>query len=272
MRIGVRVNLRKDDNILEGFKKVKEFGMDNCQLDCWDTELFTEQNVDAIREAVAETGVEITAFWCGWEGPRVWNFIEGPDTLGLVPVAYRYARMKNLMAGSDFAKKLGVKQIITHAGFMPENPSDRVYKEVISALKVVANYCKENEQEFLFETGQETPTTLIRAINDIGTGNLGVNLDPANLLMYGKGNPIDAVKMFGTLIKGVHAKDGEYPKDSMRLGEEKPLGEGLVSYPEFISELKKVGYTGALSIEREIKGDKQIEDIIHAKKLLETLI
>ncbi|WP_105617137.1 sugar phosphate isomerase/epimerase family protein [Vallitalea okinawensis] len=272
MKIGVRVNLRKNNDVKKEFEKVREFNMDNCQLDCWDPEMFTDEIAEEVKEAMKTTGVSITAFWCGWQGPKVWNFIEGPVTLGLVPTAYRFVRMQNLMDGSDFAKKLGVNQIVTHAGFMPENPNDPIYTEVISALRTVADYCKSNGQEFLFETGQETPTTLVRVIDDIGTGNLGINLDPANLLLYGKANAVDAVRIFGALIKGVHAKDGDYPTNSRELGEEKPLGEGEVNFPAFIEALKEVGYDGALTIEREIEGDKQIKDIIHAKQLLETLI
>ena len=124
---------------------------------------------------------------------------------------------------------------------------------------------------FCLETGQETPVTLLRCLLDVGTGNMGVNLDPANLLMYGKANPVDAVDVLGAHIKTVHAKDGEYPTDPYKLGVEKPLGEGRVDFPRLIAKLKGIGYGGPLIIEREISGEQQIRDIVRAKEMLEPL-
>ena len=125
---------------------------------------------------------------------------------------------------------------------------------------------------FWFETGQETPITLLRTIHDIGTDNLGINLDPANLLMYGKANPVDALDVFGQYVRGVHAKDGEYPTNGRQLGVEKPLGEGRVNFPALLTKLKALGFSGALTIEREISGPQQIADIQKAKQMLTALL
>ena len=124
----------------------------------------------------------------------------------------------------------------------------------------------------MFETGQETPITLLRTILTVNTGNLGINLDPANLLLYGKANPCDALDVFGKYVMGVHAKDGEYPTDPLYLGQEKRIGDGRVNFPLLIEKLKKLGYDGSLTIEREISGEKQVQDILYAKKFLEELI
>ena len=136
--------------------------------------------------------------------------------------------------------------------------------------------CKENGQNFLFETGQETPVTLKRAIQDIekavGKGNVGINLDPANLIMYGKANPVDALEVFGEYVMGIHGKDGKYPTDVHHLGDEVPLGQGKVNYPAFIAKLKEIGYQGDITIEREISGEEQKKDIRMAKELLDKLI
>ena len=183
-----------------------------------------------------------------------------------------FARIENLKQGSDFAKKLGVENVATHVGFLPETPNTEQYHSVVCAIRTVAQYCKDNGQYFLFETGQETPVTLRRTIEDVGTGNLGINLDPANLILYGKANPIDALDVFGEYVRDVHAKDGCYPADGKNLGKEKPLGEGKVNFPALVKKLKEIGYDGPLSIEREITGEKQKKDIIMAKTLLEKLI
>jgi sugar phosphate isomerase/epimerase len=110
-------------------------------------------------------------------------------------------------------------------------------------------------------------------IEDVGTGNLGINLDPANLLMYGKANPVDALDIIGKYVRSVHAKDGEYPVDSRNLGAEKPIGQGRVNFPALIAKLKETGFDGSIIIEREIpEGPEQDKDILNAKAFLEKLI
>jgi len=267
LAIGVIVSMNAD--IAAKFSDLQQMGIYTCQLSCFEASRMTGEMADKVRQAAQQYGIEITAFWCGWPVPRFWNFFEGPTTLGLVPTAYRARRLEILLEGSDFAGRLGVTDLITHVGFIPENPHDPDYIGVVHALKLLTKRCQDNGQYFLFETGQETPVTLKRTIEDIGLPNLGVNLDPANLLMYGKANPLDAVDLFGSLIRGVHAKDGEYPTGAKALGVEKPLGEGRTNYPEFIKKLKRSGYRGALTIEREIEGEQQLRDIRRAKTLLE---
>ncbi len=129
-------------------------------------------------------------------------------------------------------------------------------------VRTIAQYCKSKGIGLNFETGQETPVTLMRVFQDAGCDNLGINLDPANLIMYGRGNPVDAIDIFGDKIRGVHVKDGDYPKDDFyKLGNEKVVGEGSVNYPVFLLKLLKQGYKGDLYIEREIAGEQQTIDI-----------
>ena len=271
MNIGILLNFN-ETNIEMEFEKAAELGFGFCQLCSWNMDVFTDEVAERIVNASQKYNVKITSLWCGWKGPSVWDFFEGPLTLGLVPPEYRFERMNNLFSGSDFAKKIGVENLITHAGFIPETPLTKEYSSLIVALRRVATHCKENGQNFLFETGQETPVTLLRAIEDIGTGNVGINLDPANLILYGKANPVDALDVFGKYVKDIHAKDGCYPTNGKNLGEEKPIGEGRVNFPALVNKLKEIGYNGVLNIEREISGEQQIKDIMKAKKYLEELI
>ncbi|PJJ29954.1 sugar phosphate isomerase/epimerase family protein [Lacrimispora celerecrescens] len=276
MRIGVMVELFQDTDVDGKFAELRSMGMESCQLVCWDQKLMNENTADKVIAAVNRHKVDITAFWCGWEGPRVWDFYDGQLTLGLVPEAFRFERMKMLEKGIDFAAMIHVRDVATHVGYMPENPYDPNYQGVLTCLKTLVNQCKKNQQNFLFETGQETPVTLKRAIQDIeketGKGNVGINLDPANLIMYGKANPVDALEVFGEYVMGIHGKDGKYPTDGHMLGEEVPLGEGKVNYPAFVAKLKEIGYAGDITIEREISGEEQKRDILMAKSLLEQLI
>lgn len=271
MDIGVIVNIAKG-NVDNSIKSVRDFGFDCCQLNCWDMTVLTEEFASEVKAALDKYNVKVTTFWCGWEGPRAWNFYEGALTLGLVPATYRYTRMNNLKRGSMFAKMLGVDKIATHVGFIPENPNDENYRELVVALRDVVSFCRANGQSFLFETGQETPVTLLRTIEDIELDNVGINLDPANLILYGKGNPIDALDVFGKYVMDVHAKDGFYPTNGKKLGREVKVGEGKVNFPEFIKKLREVGYNGSLIIEREISGPQQAEDIKETKIYLESLI
>jgi len=256
--IGVIYQLK---NVLEyGAEKLLELDIDCVQLQCFTPELLTEENAEKVKKAL-DGKIRVSSFWAGWTGPRIWDFESGPHLLGLVPEAYRAMRLAEVLKGVDFASWLGVKNVATHVGFIPENPSTAEYKGILGAVKHIVKYCGEKGINFNFETGQETPTTLMRIITDVGADNVGINLDPANLIMYGKGNPVDALDLFRGRINGVHVKDGDYPTDFYKLGCERVVGEGSVNYPVYLPKLIKQGYTGDLYIEREIKGDQQIEDI-----------
>jgi sugar phosphate isomerase/epimerase len=260
---------------LESFSRIKELGFDTCQIGCWNSAIYTQKNAIELKEKAEKSNIEITALWVGWPGPAVWNFFEGPLTLGLVPLEYRYIRTEVLKKASEFAKILNVQNIITHVGFIPENPNDSLYRSLIPVLCDIVSYLKNNNQFFNFETGQETPITLLRTIQNIqnmGLNNIGINFDPANLLLYGKANPIDALDLLGKYVRGVHIKDGEYPTDGINIGREKPVGEGRINFHELIKKLKDFNYKGVLTIEREILGPRQKKDIIKAKKLLLSML
>jgi len=269
MKLGVIIGMT--DRPEEAIARVAGLGLPSCQISAW-SDLYTPDLARRLRAAADGAAVEITTLWAGWPGPRVWNFIEGPTTIGIVPPAWRPVRVDALKQGADFAAEVGIPGISTHVGFIPENPSDPEYPGVLAALRDVAGHARERGLEFWFETGQETPVTLLRTIQDLGLDNLGINYDPANLLMYGKANPVDALDIIGKYVRGVHAKDGEYPTNGRELGVEKPLGEGRVNYPAFIARLRSLGFDGALTIEREIHGPQQTADIRRAIEYLGGLI
>lgn len=243
------------------FDHVSQFGLNVCQLVSWDTSQATEDVAATVVKESKEAKVRVCAVWAGVPGPAKWNFTEGPSTLGLVPPEFRWARIEALKKWADFASWIKAPAIITHCGFIPENPSDTNFPGVIVAIREVAEYCGTKGIEFWFETGQETPVTVLRTIERVGTGNLGVNLDPANLILYGKGNPVDSLDVFGKYVRNIHVKDGLYPTDGDNLGKEVKVGDGKVRFPEFLKKLKAIGFKGELIIEREISGDQQIKDI-----------
>jgi sugar phosphate isomerase/epimerase len=267
MRLGVIVPIGKDPDA--SLRRVHDFGFPTCQLY---PEAFDAPFAARVRAALDRYGIEGTSLVATGPGPEVYDFYRGPLTIGVVPREYRESRIAKIKKTSDFAKMCGIPAVQTHCGFIPENPNDPVYKEAVAAIREVALYCKQNKQNFRCETGQETPITLVRAIRDAGVDTLGVNLDAANLILYGKANPVDAVEVLGPYIQGVHAKDGLYPTDPKELGREVPIGKGKVNFPVFIRKLKEAGYHGPLTIEREIEGAEQKRDILAAKAYLEKLI
>jgi sugar phosphate isomerase/epimerase len=257
----------------ETIKRVRDIGFSNCflSLDGY-IDKFTADAAKQIGDLLAKYELVATAVEVVGPGALEWNFTGGPSTIGLVPPKTRAARIDALRQVSDFAKLLGIGQVQTHCGFIPENPADPLYPEAVEAIRAVAQHCHGNGQYFLMETGQETPTTMSRAIRDVNMPNLSVGLDTANLILYGKANPVDAVDIIGTHVRSVHAKDGKWPTDPSRLGEEVLIGKGLVDFKTVFTKLHKLGYIGAITIERETSGPQQIEDVKNEKMYLQRIL
>jgi sugar phosphate isomerase/epimerase len=267
MRLGVITGISPDPEA--AIRRVSELGFPTCQVSVGEP---SDAKLNKLRAALERYHVEATSAVSGGPGKEVYDFYHGPETIGLVPRATRAARIARMKAVADFAQKLGIPAVQGHCGFIPESPNDPLYKETVQAIREVALYCKSKGLALRCETGQETPPALVRAITDAGTGNIGVNFDAANLVMYGKADPVDAVDILGPYIQGVHAKDGKYPVDARHLGVEVPIGQGAVNWPALIAKLKGIGYSNPLMIEREIHGEKQTADILAAKAFLERLI
>lgn len=272
MKIGTCVNFSSPEEIPAKLAVLKENGFDSCQLISWTPSVWTPENAEFLKKCLKQYGVTVSAFWCGWNGPVIWNFYDGQLTLGLVPPEYRQMRIQNLCDGADFAHSLGISDVVTHMGFIPENPYDPNFHSFCVAVRTVAQYLKQNGQYLLFETGQETPVTLLRCFETVGMDNLGINLDTANLILYGKANPVDALDVFGKYVRNLHAKDGRYPVNGHDLGEETRLGEGKVDFRALFSRLKELGYDSHVTIEREISGPQQLSDILDAKNYLQAII
>jgi sugar phosphate isomerase/epimerase len=253
----------------QAIAKVHAFGFKTCQIHVG---MSPPSIVEPLRGALAKYNIEATAVMTLGEGKMVWDFYRGPLTIGIIPPATRQSRIDALKRASDLGKKLNIEAVHTHCGFIPEDPNDALYHDAVSAIHEVAAYCKGNGQTFMMETGQETPITLLRAIEDVGLDNVRVNLDTANLILYGKGEPVGALDVVGKYIHGLHAKDGLYPTNPKKLGTEVAIGSGQVNFPAVMQGLKRLNFVGPITIEREISGPKQEADIRASKKFLENLI
>ncbi len=254
-------------------RRVHDLGFSNCFLSL-DKYIgsFTPQLAAQFRDLLARFEVTATTVEVVGPPPLVWNFMQGPSTIGVIPPGTRAARIDALRQASDFAGLLGVSQVQTHCGFIPEDPTDPLYPEAVEAIRSVAQHCQRNGQYFLMETGQETPTTMSRMIRDVAMPNLAVGLDTANLILYGKANPVDAVDIIGPHVRSVHAKDGCWPTDPDKLGQEVLIGQGLVDFRQVFTKLHRLGYTGAITIERETSGPQQIADVREEKLYLERIL
>ncbi|PYV26786.1 MAG: xylose isomerase [Acidobacteria bacterium] len=267
MRLGLIIGVGKDPD--GAIRKVHDLGVPTCQVG---VDSFEPEMVARLRGALDRYRIEATSLVIGGPGPEEYDFYNGPLTIGFVPREWRARRIEHAKKASDFAKQCGIAAVQTHCGFIPENPNDPVYKETVVTIREVASYCRHNGQSFRYETGQETPITLLRAIQDVGLDNQGVNFDVANLILYGKANPVDALEIIGPYVQGIHAKDGLWPTDPRNLGKEVPIGQGKVDFPRIIQRLQQMRYQGAITIEREISGPQQMEDIRKEKAYLEKLI
>ena len=269
MALGIMIGLGNDPEATVA--KVHSLGLSTCQMDA---DHLDDDLVERLRAALDKYGVVMTAMGTDGPGPYIYNFYDGPLTLGLIPRTYRAQRVEKLKKFSDYVKKLNVPAIRIHAGFIPEDPNDELYREAVETLREVVSHCKRNGQQFLYETGTETPITMLRAIEDIGLDNQGVNLDTANLILYDKANPLDALDILGPYVKNTHAKDGLYPTNPRDLGREVEIPHGKVDFPKIIARLRGLNYQGPITIEREISGPGQLDsvkrEITYLRKLIES--
>lgn len=257
----------------ERLRRVRDLGFSNCALSL-DGYVghFTNELAAQFRDLLQKYQLVVTAVEVVNPPPLVWDFQHGPSTIGLVPPATRAARIDALRQVSDFAVRFDIGQVQTHCGFIPEDPANPLYQQTVEAIRTVAQHCLGNGQYFLMETGQETPTTMARVLRDVGMNNLGVGLDTANLILYGKANPVDAVDILGSRVRSIHAKDGRWPTDPDKLGEEVLIGTGLVDFRQVFTKLRRLGYSGTVTIERETSGTQQLKDIRAEKAYLEAIL
>jgi sugar phosphate isomerase/epimerase len=256
---------------LEAMQAVRDLDIPTVQIGYSPT-LDNDAGIAAIRDACAETGIEITTVFCGFAGESYADIPTVQATVGLVPPTTRAERLQVTERIAAFAHRLGVVRVAAHIGFVPEETADPLYAEIVQTVQDVCDHLANSGQTFALETGQETAIGLRRFIEDVNRKNLRVNFDPANMILYGKDQPIPALDVLMPWIDGIHCKDGRWPTQPGQLGEETPLGEGDVDLPRWLDRLLTLGYRGPLTIEREISGEEQRRDILAGRDLLRGLL
>ncbi len=226
------------------------------------------------REALADEQFTIVTAFAAYTGESYADVPTVQRTVGFIPRATRAERERRTLELSDFAAAVGIPGIACHIGFIPEERGDPDYIEVRGTVRRVADHAGRHGQTFALETGQEPAAVLERFLRDVDRPNVGINFDPANMILYGTGEPIEALSMLAPRVLSVHAKDGDWPPPDRpgSLGVERPLGAGSVGIGRFVSTLKEVRYQGTLHIEREIEDRAQRRsDIRAAVELLRNL-
>lgn len=256
----------------EKFAEIKAMGLDSCQL-VYKPAVYNLSDADIIRESAEKHGIEISAQFAGYRDTytKFDNFFDFHNA-GLNSPAFRESRTKYVLSVIPFMKRLGVTDMIVHSGHVPNNPFEREYSEMVCSVRIIADELKKNGMNFLFETGGESPISLLRLIGDIGLDNVFINLDTGNIIMYGFGNPVDALYTYGKYVRNVHAKDGLPPTDPRKIGKEVNIGEGHVDFEKVFSMLHDIGYDRFITIEREIRDGAQAEEIARSMKYLKGLV
>lgn len=234
----------------------------------------TPANAEKFLRRLEEVRIELTAVFGGFEGESYADIPTVSKTVGLVPPATRADRLREMCEISDFARMLNCDVIALHLGFVPHDPQAPLYKEVLQVTRQLCDYAAKNNQALHLETGQETGDALLAFIADSQCNNLFINFDPANMILYGTGQPIETLKQVGKYVRSVHCKDALWSdRPGETWGREMPLGEGQVDMELYLRTLHEIGYHGPLTIEREIPQEpqRQKQEIGHAAQLLTRL-
>jgi len=234
----------------------------------------TPERAKAFLEELRAMGVTISVVFGGFEGESYADIPTVVRTVGLVPPETRAERTRELQEIADFARLLGVDAIGLHIGFVPHDRSDPLYQQVVAVTRAVCDHCRGNRQRLHLETGQESADTLLQFIADVERDNLFINFDPANMILYGSGEPLAALRQVGSYVRSVHCKDARWAaRPGKEWGAEVPFGQGDVGAETFLRTLKEIGYSGPLTIEREIaqEPERQKAEIGQAVRLISEL-
>ena len=237
---------------------VHELGIPTIQLHAPSARARTPENAERFVARLGELGIALTAVFGGFEGESYADIPTVSKTVGLVPPETRAARTQEMKEIADFARLLGCDVVALHLGFVPHDTSDPLYGEVLAVTREVCDHTKANGQNLHLETGQESADGLLGFIHDVARDNLFVNFDPANLILYGTGEPIEALQKIGSYVRSVHCKDAKWAANpGAEWGQEVPLGDGDVGIENYLRMLSDLGYAGPLTIEREIPQDPE---------------
>jgi sugar phosphate isomerase/epimerase len=243
-------------------------GIDVVQIACGDPHHASWVEGEAMPAAARAAGFRMCGTMLGFPGEDYTTPQTIEKTGGFGDPATRPERLERFQWGLARTRELGLTDLMLHAGFIPEVGSP-ARKPFLDTLAQVAELARQAGITVAFETGQETAALLRRTLDDLQAPNLKINFDPANMLLYDKDDPLQAVELLAPDIRSVHVKDANRPTTPGTWGEEVPLGQGQTNTRAFIKSLKRVGYQGPLCIEREVGNQaERFRDIEHGIRFL----
>ncbi len=251
-----------------------ELGVPTVHLHTPHRESRTPERAKEFLARLDKLGIEVTVVFAGFDGESYADIPTVERTIGLVPQETRAARTAELKEIADFANLMGVKTVGLHIGFVPHDRTTSEYRDVLNVTRDVCDYVKKNGQAIHLETGQEPADVLLAFLQDVQRDNLFINFDPANMILYGCGEPIPALKTLRKYVRSIHCKDATWSDQPGKTwGAEVALGKGAVDFAAYLRTLNEIGYTGPLTIEREIPQEpvRQKAEIAAAIETLESL-
>jgi sugar phosphate isomerase/epimerase len=258
----------------DDLEMVRSLGVRYGQLAIYGGMQLTDAASAQWKTALAAAHFTLVTVFAAYQGEDYTDMPTVARTVGFVPPDTRAERLARTLAVSDFAAQLGVGSIACHIGFVPEDTAHPDYLAVREMVRQVCDHAARHGQTFALETGQEPAQVLLGFIRDVDRANLRINFDPANLILYGTGEPIAALETLAPLVVSVHCKDGDWPPPGVpgALGKERPLGKGSVGIARFVETLRKVGFGGPLNVERETEDQvERFRDLAEGVRLLRAL-
>jgi len=250
---------------------VKQVGLSHIQLGMLEyIDMPDDQRTRELAQ-LRDSGIAVTAGMIGFPGEDYSTIAMIRHTGGYVSDETFAARRQMTIRAAQLCADMGVKKLSSHVGFVPAS-SNRNYEVMLQRIGELAASLGDMGIQFGFETGQEPAPELLQFLNDLSRKNIFINFDPANMILYGAGDPIEAVRTLGRHIGHVHCKDATLSdQPGTAWGKEVPFGEGQVNVPAFIAALKQVAYTGPLVIEREA-GTNRLADVKFAIESLKSAL
>lgn len=254
--------------------EIKSLGVRCGQLGIPGAMDITVHDADDWKAALDEEEFTLVTVFAAFNGESYADIPSVRRTVGLLPESTREERLERTREVCDFAALLGVRSVACHVGVIPEDPEHPDHVAVRDAVRTICDHAARHLQTFALETGQESAQVLQSFLDEVDRPNVAVNFDPANMILYGVGHPIDALRVLARRVVSVHCKDGDWPNANHTgaLGEERALGKGAVDVEKFVRTLREIGFRGPLNIERESPDQaERLRDIRDAVSLLKSL-
>ena len=249
--------------------QLREIGLSRVQL-ALDPLRDSPEIWDKTPELFAAAGIEIASGMFGTIGEDYSTLETIKETGGVLPDKHWESNWLGINKIAEIANELNLKLVTFHAGFLPHEELDPNFKKLMSRIEQIAELFFKKNIDLGFETGQETADTLKLFLEKLNRPSVGVNFDPANMILYSKGDPIEALNTLSPFLKQCHIKDATTTKEPGTWGEEVIVGTGEVDWPAFFTSLQELGFEGDCCIEREA-GDQRIIDIKTASEFVSTI-